>query len=94
MSENKLKVSDQFIMREIAGESFLIPVAEAAIAVKGLIALSESGTLIYEKLKESCTRAELIKTLSEEYDVGPEDAAADTDAFLEQMKQLNMLVEE
>ena len=38
-----MKVSNQFIMRTIADEHLLIPVGEAAISVKGLIALSESG---------------------------------------------------
>lgn len=89
-----MKVSDQFILREIAGESLLIPVGEAAISVKGLIALSESGVFLYKKLKEECTREALVSALTAEYEVSEAEAAQDIDAFLDQMRQLKMLVEE
>ena len=89
-----MKVSNQFILRTIADEHLLIPVGEAAINVKGLIALSESGALLYGKLKESCTRADLVAALMAEYEVSEEIAGQDVDAFLDQMRQLNMLVED
>ena len=89
-----MKANDQFILRTIAGEHLLIPVGEAALSVKGMIALSESGVLIYEKLKGGCTKDELIAALTSEYEVSKEEAARDTDAFLDQMRQLNMLVED
>ena len=88
-----MRVSDQFILRTIADEHILVPVGDAAIHVKGLIVLSESGALLYKKLQSGCTREELIDSLTAEYDVSVQEAAADTDAFLDQMRQLNMLVE-
>lgn len=88
-----MKVSDQFILRSIAGENLLIPVGDAAIHVKGLICLSESGLLLYNKLKDGCAREDLIDALTAEYEVSKEEASRDTDAFLDQMRQLNMLVE-
>lgn len=89
-----MKVSDQFIIRSIAGENLLIPVGEAAMSVKGLIALSESGLLLYEKLKQGCGRQELIGTLLAEYEVSAAEAEADTDAFLAQLRQLKILAED
>ncbi|MBQ8833663.1 MAG: PqqD family protein [Oscillospiraceae bacterium] len=87
-----MKTSDQFILRKIADEHLLIPVREAAISVKGLVALSESGGLLYKKLQEGCTREDLIAALMAEYEVSEAVAAEDTDAFLDQMQELNMLV--
>ena len=89
-----MKANDQFILRTIAGDHLLIPVGETAISVKGMIVLSESGALIYEKLKDGCSKEELISMLTTEYEVSEEEALRDTDAFLNQMRQLNMLVEE
>ena len=89
-----MRVSDQFILREIAGESILIPVGEAAMSVKGLIALSETGGFLYHILREDTTREDLVTALTSEYEVSVAEAAADIDAFLNQMRQLNMLVEE
>lgn len=88
-----MKVRDQFVLRTIAGEPLLIPVGEAAISTKGLIALSESGALLYEKLKSGCTREALVARLLEEYDVSQQDATRDVEDFLDQMRNLNMLIE-
>lgn len=94
MPNDFVKVSDQFILRTIADENLLIPVGDAAISVKGLIALSQSGALLYNKLKDGCSRDDLVAALTAEYEVSEDEAARDTDAFLNQMRQLNMLVEE
>lgn len=89
-----MRVRDQFVLRTIAGEPLLIPVGEAAITTKGLIALSESGVLLYEKLKDGCTQEALVDALLAEYDVSRQDAARDVEEFLGQMRGLNMLLEE
>lgn len=89
-----MKASNQFILRTIADEHLLIPVGEAALSVKGLIALSESGVILYNKLKNGCTRADLVAALMAEYEVSEEIASQDTDAFLNQMRQLGMLMED
>ena len=89
-----MKISNLFISRKIADEHLLIPVGEAAMTVKGLIALSESGAMLYEELKTGCSREDLIAALTEEYDVTESVAAQDTDAFLNQMRQLNILIED
>lgn len=89
-----MRVSDQFILREIAGDSILIPVGKVAMSVKGLIALSETGAFLYNILKENSTHEDLVTALTSEYEVSKIEAVADIDAFLDQMRQLNMLVEE
>lgn len=89
-----MKVSDQFILRNVAGDNLLIPTGPSAINMKGLILLSESGVLLYNKLRAGCTKEDLIIALTSEYDVNAEEAALDTEAFLEQMRRLHILVEE
>lgn len=89
-----MRVSDRFVLRTIADEHLLIPVGEAAITVKGLIALSESGVLLYKKLKSDCSKDDLVAALRGEYEVSQEEADRDTEAFLDQMRELNMLIEE
>lgn len=89
-----MKVRDQFVLRTIAGEPLLIPVGEAAITTKGLIALSQSGALLYEKLKNDCTQEKLVDALLEEYDVSRQEATQDVEDFLNQMREMDMLLEE
>lgn len=89
-----MRIKNNFILRNIADECLLIPSGTAALSVKGLIAMSESGGLLCRKLQGGCTRDDLIAALLLEYDVTAEAAAADVDAFLEQMRQLDILTEE
>ena len=89
-----MKVSDEFILRNVAGDNLLIPTGSSALDVKGLILLSESGVLLYNKLKKGCTKEELVAALTAEYEVSDDEAARDTEVFLDQMRRLKMLVEE
>lgn len=89
-----MKVSDQFILRTIADEYLLVPTGQLAFQIKGLIALSESGALLYNRLKGGCSREDLVAALTEEYEVSEEEASRDTEAFLDQMRSLKMLLED
>ena len=89
-----MRTNGQFILRKVADEYLLIPVGETAMAVKGLIALTESGALLFEKMKTECTRAELLAVLKTEYEIDEQTASADLDAFLEKMRHLQILREE
>ena len=89
-----MKVSDQFILRNVAGDNLLIPTGQSALYVKGLILLSESGVLLYNKLKDGCTKEDLVAALTAEYEVSEQEAALDTEEFLEKMRQLHILLEE
>lgn len=89
-----MKASDQFILRNVVGENLLIPTGKAALDVKGMILLSESGVLLYNKLQDGWEKEDLVAALTEEYEVSEQEAARDTEAFLEQMRQLNILLED
>lgn len=89
-----MKINEEFILRQIADEYLLIPVGETAQTVKGMIALSESGYLLYQKLRECCSREGLVKAILAEYEVEEATAAEDVDAFLNQMRDLNILIGE
>lgn len=89
-----MKVKDNYIFRKVAEESLLIPTGETALTIKGLVALSESGAMLYEKLRAGCSKEELTAALTAEYDVTAETAQADVEEFLDQMRQLDMLVED
>ena len=89
-----MKLSDQYMLRQVADEYLVIPVGEAALKVKGLIGLSESGSLLYRRLQDGCTEAELVTALLSEYDIDADTARADTREFLEQMRRMGILIEE
>ena len=86
-----MKIKDNFILREIAGEHILIPVGEAALRVHGMVTLSESALLLYEKLQSECSEEDLVEVLIAECEVGRDEALRDVGAFLGQMRQVGIL---
>ena len=89
-----MRISDQYMLRQVADEYLVIPVGEAALKVKGLIGLSESGSLLYRRLQSGCTEEELVSALLAEYNIDAQTARADTRGFLEQMRRMGILIEE
>lgn len=51
-----MKLNGNFVLRDIAGESMLIPVGEASGKVNGIITLNESGVVIWNALNEKCDK--------------------------------------
>ena len=80
------------ILREIAGEHLLIPVGRTALQVKGMVTLSESGLLLWNRLQSDCTEEDLIQVLLSEYEVDRDTAAADVKAFLKRMNDVGLLL--
>lgn len=91
-----MKVSKDFVLREIAGEYMLVPVGQAAAQYNGLIVLNECGGILFRALAEECSREDLVQTIvrSCESSVDRETAAADVEEFLEQLRGIHALVED
>ena len=88
-----MKATSEVVLREIAGESLLIPVGQTALKIHGMITLSESGLLLWKRLQTECTEDELVEALLTEYQVDRETAAADVKAFIRQMQEVGILEE-
>ena len=91
--KKSLKATSEVVLREIAGESLLIPVGQTALKIHGMITLSESGLLLWKRLQTECTEDELVEALLTEYQVDRETAAADVKAFIRQMQEVGILEE-
>ena len=88
-----MKVSEDFMMREIAGEHILVPVGAAAAKFNGLITMNEVGKYIVEQLAEEHTVQELVDKITAEYDVEAQTALTDVETFLDQLREVGALVE-
>lgn len=88
-----MRVSKDFIMREIAGEYVLVPVGAASVKFNGLITVNEPGRYIFDLLAEEHSAQELAEKITEEYNVSPETALTDVKAFLQKLREVGALVE-
>lgn len=88
-----MKVSNEFVLREIAGEYLLVPVGSAVSGFHGLITLNETGNLLFSALYQESTADDLISLLTAEYDVDEQTARADVLEFLQQLRDVGALME-
>lgn len=88
-----MKAIQDVVLREIAGEHILIPTGQAALRIHGMINLSESGLVLWNRLQSDCTEQALVDAILAEYDVDRETAAADVRAFVAQMTEVGLLEE-
>ena len=89
-----MRIHPDFILREVAGESILIPVGEASRHLSGLIALNGSGKLLYVLLQTERSEEELVRAILDTYEVDAETAAADVAEFLGLLRENRMLIED
>ena len=81
----------EFVKRTVAGESFLVPVGEAAKKFNGLFALNELAAFIWDRLPEVADDAALVEAVLEAYDVTRETAEADTAEFLGVLRSIGII---
>ena len=81
-----MKIKSTFALRNIAGNWVALPLGAATLDFNGMLTLNESGVLLWRKLEDGCTKAELIETLLSEYEVTRDEAEADVYSFISKLE--------
>ena len=88
-----MKIASGFVRRTVGDSYMVVPVGMRTREIPGVIALSESGALLWEKLEQGATEDELVKILLAEYEVERERAVADVRAFVHELTSNGLLEE-
>ena len=88
-----MKASTGFILRNLAGEYVVMPAGDNIGAFGGAILMNELSAFVWEQLKVSVARDELLARILDRYEVEEKTAAADLDALLAEMKRRGILEE-
>ncbi len=86
-----MKVSDKFVLRQVAGEWIVLPIAEKTVNFNGMLALNETGLMLWKLLENGTSREALAKALTDEYDVTFAEALADVDEYLGKLDRVGSL---
>ena len=86
-----MKLKQEFVLRDIAGEYVLIPIVSADDKFNGIISVNETGAFIWKQLEKAMSRDEIIQEVLNEYEVSLEHATADVDKFCGNLKELEIL---
>jgi hypothetical protein len=84
-------IKKELIKREIAGDTILVPVGKTVYDSNGLFVLNELGAFIWDLLPQADTEEAICNAVLEQYEVPAETAKQDVSAFLEKLREMEIL---
>lgn len=86
-----MKLTCEFILREVAGETILVPVGSTALKFNGIITLDPVGAAIWKGLEAGKDREAILEEILENFEVECKVASEDLDTFLQQLREKEFL---
>ena len=89
-----MKINSKFKLRKIAGEAIIVNQGVAGADLTRIISLNESSSLLYEELAGKEFSLDDVKNvLKDNYEVDDATAAKDSAAWVEALKQCNVITD-
>ena len=86
-----MKTSNEFIMREIAGEYVLVPIGKRALTFQGLVTMNEVGALIWEMMEKESDIDQIVSGILDEYEVDEQTVRKDVLDFIGFLKDCQII---
>ena len=86
-----MKIKDDFYMKEVAGLSIVVATGDTAEDMNSMINLNETATFLWRQLENETTKEELIKKLTQEYDVDYKRASQSVDNFIAKLDEIGCI---
>lgn len=86
-----MKIKENYILRQVADSSVVVPVGAATIDFNGMINLNETGAFLFKILQNGASKEDMVKALLEEYRVDAVTAAQDAEHFINKLKDAGII---
>lgn len=86
-----MRIKEGFVIRDIMGQTIVVPTGEASKDFSGMIKLNETGKDIWNALNEGKSKEQIIQMIITEYDVTEERAKNGVENFLKLMEEKGFL---
>ncbi|MDR0890227.1 MAG: PqqD family protein [Oscillospiraceae bacterium] len=80
-----------FVLREIAGDTLLVPAGKTALDLNGMLTLNEVGAFLWKSLPDAADEEALVQGILREYDAQEAQVRADVSEFLGKLRELGIL---
>ena len=84
-------INKNLLKRDVAGETVLIPVGKTVLESRGMFALNEVGSFLWDLLPQAEGAADLTAAVLREYEVAEEEARRDIEEFLERLEKMGII---
>jgi Coenzyme PQQ synthesis protein D (PqqD) len=82
---------DDLMTRNIAGETLIVPVRNRIGDLSSIYTLNEVGARVWQLLDGQTPVAKIVQTITSEYEVSAEEAAADITELLEDWQEVGLV---
>lgn len=89
-----MRIKKNFVLHKLVDGYVCVPVGETMVDFNGLVNINETGAFLWELLQKGATEDELLKKMTSEYDVDTCSAQKGIKAFLEKLKDADLLEED
>lgn len=86
-----MEIKKELVTRQIAGDTFLVPLGKTVYDANGLFFLTEVGAFIWERLPQAETEDDILAAVLNEYEVDEATARQDIQAFLEKLRSMEII---
>lgn len=86
-----LEKENNFVTREIAGETIIVPIRGRTGDLDSIFTLNEQGTLIWNLLDGRTRVSQIVEAISKTYEVTEEEATRDTIDFLTSLETAGLI---
>ena len=89
-----MKIKEGFVVREIAGQSFIVALGNASKTLNGMIKLNETARFIWDMLASGAEKDTIIPKMMDEYDVERDQLEADYDRLIATLQEAGIFESE
>lgn len=86
-----MKIKAGYLLRDIAGQTIVVPIGAEAIKFNGIVTLNKTGKLLWNALLSEQSMDGLVQVLLNQFEVDETTALTDVLAFVEKLKKANLL---
>lgn len=87
-----MKKSDGFIIKEVAGNTVLVPFGDKAVSFNGIITLNDTAKFVWENIQDDFDKESITELILKSYeDVDKETAEKSADKFITALKEVGAI---
>lgn len=86
-----MKIKENYVMREVAGQAIVIAVGEESKKFKGMINLNRTGKDVWTGLEKGLNLAEIVKKMAVDYEVDENTAMQDIESMVNRLLKIGVL---
>lgn len=86
-----MKIKENYVMREVAGQSIVIAIGEESERFKGMINLNRTGRDVWKYLETGMDLVGIAKKIAEKYEVDENIAEHDVEKMLDKLYRAGVL---